>query len=69
MTKTTKDIMTIICILLFACLMIAFGPLAIIWSLNTLFPILSIPYTFYSWLAVVVINLTWMYKPVLTKGN
>ena len=68
MTKTTKDILTVLFVLTFAGLLIAFGPLAIIWSLNTLFPVLSIPYTFYSWLAVIVMNLTWMYKPTISKG-
>jgi hypothetical protein len=68
MTKQTKDIITIVLILIFAILAIIFVPLATIWSLNTLFPILSIPYSFYSWLAVVVMNLTWMYKPNLKKG-
>jgi hypothetical protein len=68
MTKQTKDILTIVSILVLAILAIIFVPLATIWSLNTLFPILSIPYTFYSWLAVVVMNLTWMYKPNLKKG-
>jgi len=67
MTKQTKDIITIVSILIFAILSIIFVPLATIWSLNTLFPILSIPYSFYSWLAVVVMNLTWMYKPNLKK--
>jgi hypothetical protein len=28
-----------------------FGPLAGLWSLNTLFPLLNIPYTFESWAA------------------
>lgn len=27
------------------------GPLALLWSLNTLFPSLVIPYTFWTWLA------------------
>lgn len=58
MTKTTKDIITIIAILAFALLAVIFGPLATIWAVNTLFPLLAIPYNFYSWLAVVVINLT-----------
>jgi hypothetical protein len=30
---------------------IVFGPLIGIWSLNTLFPILAIPYTWETWLA------------------
>jgi hypothetical protein len=48
-------------------LVIIFVPFATIWSLNTLFPILSIPYTFYSWLAVIIMNITWMYKPIIRK--
>jgi hypothetical protein len=67
MTKQTKDIITIVSILILGILAIIFVPLATIWSLNTLFPILSIPYSFYSWLAVVVMNLTWMYKPTIKK--
>jgi len=67
MTKQNKDILTIVSILTLAILVIIFGPLATIWSLNTLFPILSIPYTFYSWLAVIVMNLTWMHKLNLKK--
>jgi hypothetical protein len=31
------------------------GPLAGIWSLNTLFPILAIPYTWETWLAFLLI--------------
>jgi hypothetical protein len=65
MTKQTKDIMTIIFMLTFAVLLIAFGPLAIIWSLNTLFPVLAIPVGFYQWLAVVVLNLTVFGKSAL----
>lgn len=30
---------------------IVFGPIAGIWSLNTLFPVLTIPYTLETWLA------------------
>lgn len=58
MTKTTKDIITIIAVLALALLAVIFGPLATIWAVNTLFPLVAIPYNFYSWLAVVVINLT-----------
>ena len=39
--------------------LIVLAPLAIIWALNTLFPILAINYGLYQWLAVVVLNLTW----------
>jgi hypothetical protein len=30
---------------------VAFGPLVGIWALNTLFPVLAIPYTWQTWLA------------------
>ena len=36
--------------------LIAVGPLATIWAANTLFPSLAIPYTFMTWLAVVVLG-------------
>lgn len=38
----------------FVALIIA-GPLAVIWALNTLFPVLAIPYTVGTWLATVVL--------------
>jgi hypothetical protein len=40
-------------ILIFA--IIAFGPLALIWSINTLFPVVNIPYTFETWVAAALI--------------
>jgi hypothetical protein len=41
-----------------AIFLIVVAPLAIIWSLNTLFPVLAIPYTFWTWLATVVLAST-----------
>lgn len=41
-------------VLVFA--MVIFFPFVTIWSLNTLFPSLAIPYTFYTWLAVLVLG-------------
>lgn len=67
MTKVTADILGSLLFVAFLGLLIVFGPLAVIWSLNTLFPILAIPYNFYSWLAVVLLNLTWMSKSVIKK--
>ena len=32
-----------------------FYPFGLIWALNTLFPVLAIPYNFYSWLSVFII--------------
>lgn len=48
--------------------LVVFGPLVILWSLNTLFPVLAIPYNFYTWAATVVMNLTWMGKVSFKKG-
>lgn len=67
MTKTTADIISTLLFIAFIVLLIVFGPLAVIWSLNTLFPILAIPYNFYTWFAVVLLNLTWMSKAVIKK--
>jgi hypothetical protein len=55
----------------FAMLLIAslliFGPLLVIWALNTLFPILAIHYTFESWAAVVF--LFWFFRlKISAKG-
>ena len=36
-------------------LLIILGPIVTIWSLNTLFPVLAIPYTVETWVATVVI--------------
>lgn len=36
--------------------MIVVGPLLTIWALNTLFPALTIPYTFETWCAVVIVG-------------
>ena len=44
---------------IFMIALIVLAPLAIIWALNTLFPILAINYGLFQWLAVVVLNLTW----------
>jgi len=36
--------------------LIAIGPWLVIWSLNTLFPVLAIEFTFWTWAAVVVMG-------------
>ena len=36
-------------------LVLALAPLATIWSLNTLFPVLAIPYTWETWAAATVL--------------
>ena len=43
-------------LILVVILLIAAGPLLLIWALNTLFPILAIPYTFWTWLAALILG-------------
>jgi hypothetical protein len=38
------------------------GPLATIWAVNTLFPTLAIPYSFETWVSVVILGM-------FLKGN
>jgi hypothetical protein len=40
----------------FILFMVIIGPIATIWSLNTLFPVLAIPYTFETWVAALIIG-------------
>lgn len=35
---------------------IAVGPLLILWALNTLFPVLAIPYTWQTWAAAFILS-------------
>ena len=36
--------------------LLAVGPWLVIWSLNTLFPVLAIQFTFWTWCAVVIMG-------------
>lgn len=38
------------------------GPLITIWALNTIFPVLVIPYTFWTWLATLILTSSLLYK-------
>jgi hypothetical protein len=48
--------------LILVVVVVAIGPLLTIWSLNTLFPVLNIPYTFDTWAAIVLLG-------VFIRGN
>jgi len=48
--------MKILLIFLVVLLAVAMGPLVTIWALNSLFPALAIPYTFSTWLAVIIVG-------------
>ena len=59
-----KELVKVLLLLLVLILLIVFMPFAVIWALNTLFVMLAIPYNFYTWAAVVILNLTWMSKHI-----
>jgi low affinity Fe/Cu permease len=48
---------------------IVFGPLLTIWSLNTLFPVLAIPYSIETWLATAIIAGIFRGDGVSLKGK
>jgi len=48
---------TLAMLISFVVLAIIFGPLALIWSLNVLFPVLAIPYTLKTWAASAFISI------------
>jgi hypothetical protein len=52
MNDTTK----ILGFLAFIVFLVAVGPLLTIWSMNTLFPVLAIPYSIETWAAIILIK-------------
>jgi hypothetical protein len=48
--------MKILLLTLVFILLVIFGPLLSIWALNTLFPVLAIPYTFETWCAAILLK-------------
>ena len=57
----------IVLMLLLLVALIVIGPVAAIWALNTLFPVLDIPFNFNTWLAVAVL-MALSKSSVTTKG-
>ena len=47
--------MKILFVLIIICAIFVLGPIATIWALNTLFPVLAIPYTFSTWGAALIL--------------
>jgi hypothetical protein len=50
-----SNMLTVLLIGALIVFLVAIGPLAGIWALNTLFPVLAIPYSFSTWLAAAVL--------------
>ena len=43
-------------LILFFLALIIVGPILVIWSMNTLFPVLMIPYTLETWIATFILS-------------
>lgn len=54
-------------VIIFAIAVIILGPFIVIWGLNTLFPVLAIPYTVETWLAVIAVRLVFQTNVTLKK--
>ncbi len=52
MSSLIKVIMAAIIVVV----LLALGPWLVIWSLNTLFPVLAIEFTFWTWGAVIILG-------------
>ena len=52
----------------FVIVLILIGPLATIWAVNTLFPLLVIPYTIETWFAIVILGAFIRAKVSINKG-
>ncbi len=50
--------LTVIAIIALVVALIVAGPILIIWALNTLFTVLAIPYTIWTWLAALILGAT-----------
>lgn len=50
-----KSMWYVIGVILFAIAVVIGAPIALIWALNTLFPVLNIPFTLETWLAAFII--------------
>ncbi len=57
-----SDFVKIVLLVLLIVAILAFGPLVTIWSLNTLFPVLAIPYELSTWFATLWIFGFFAYK-------
>ena len=50
-----KSTLYIVGVLIFVVAVVIGAPIALIWALNTLFPVLNIPFTLETWLAAFII--------------
>lgn len=63
-----KSIFTILSVFALVILVVAIGPILTIWSANTLFPSLAIPYTLETWVAVIILGAFFRANVSVKKG-
>lgn len=51
-----SDMIKILAAIVLIVVLLAIGPWLVIWSLNTLFPVLAIQFTFWTWAAVIILG-------------
>lgn len=51
-----SDAIKVVLMIALIVFLIVVGPLLTIWALNTLFPVLAISYTIWTWLAVIIVG-------------
>jgi hypothetical protein len=51
-----SDFIKVVLLIALIVFLIVVGPLLTIWALNTLFPVLAIPYTWQTWLAIIFVG-------------
>lgn len=51
-----SDVIKILLAIVLIMVLLAIGPWLVIWSLNTLFPVLAIQFTFWTWAAVIILG-------------
>ncbi len=51
-----KSLFTILAFAALILIVVVAGPLLMIWALNTLFPVLAIEYTVWTWLAALILG-------------
>ncbi len=51
-----NDVIKILAAITLIVVLLAIGPWLVIWSLNTLFPVLAIEFTFWTWAAVIILG-------------
>ena len=62
-----NKIMLVVGFAVFIIALVVLGPWLVIWAMNILFPVLAIPYTWQTWLAVLIMSAFFQTKVSVKK--